>query len=624
MDKEDFMLAGKFKKGMNPPRNDKNCLPPEDWLASLKFDGYRARYMGKGNKVFLSRQQKVFNAPDWFRLAMPPKQNLDGELWTGRNDFQSMGVVRKKEPDPKEWIKVKYIVYDLPDAGGTFEERYKLLKGIVKNNNERWGKIRNRLGKDFQNVDCPIIIAKQTRIRSQEHLDEIYEKAIKMGDEGIMLKDPKSLYEDGRSNYMLKVKPSFDEEAMIIDYKGGKGKYTDCLGGFVCKQLINMDTYHLIDKDEKHEFTISGMDDEVRHNYKETHPIGTVITYEHSGKTESGKPRFARYLRKRDEVIVKDEVDCSSLEKRDNLIHVLKVIADYEKANGEVYKTRAYMKVISSLNNINDDSELTEQNLTSMNGIGKSIYEKINFILKTGTCPQYDMIQKLDDPRKLFLDIHGVGPQAAKNLVSNGFKTIEDLRKCGNLSDYLNEKQILGLKYYEHLMEKIPKEEIRRHEIILKKLLQKVDRDAELMIAGSYRREKLVSGDIDVLMKSTNPETYVNFVKGLTEVGYLTDHLALGRKKYNGVCKLGKRGLFRRIDIMYTTPQEYPFAILYFTGSGEFNKVMRQKILDKGMTINEYGLKNSDTKQLVLNNFNEEKDIFKYLEFEYVEPKDRM
>ena len=122
------------------------------------------------------------------------------------------------------------------------------------------------------------------------------------------------------------------------------------------------------------------MDDEVRNNYKETHPIGTVITYEHSGKTESGKPRFARYLRKRDDVIVKDEVECSSLEKRDNLIHVLKVIADYEKGNGEVYKSRAYMKAISSLKNINDDSELTEQNLTSMNGIGKSIYEKINFI----------------------------------------------------------------------------------------------------------------------------------------------------------------------------------------------------------------------------------------------------
>ena len=127
MSKEKFMLAKSFEKGMKPPRNDPNCKPPEDWWASEKFDGYRARYMGKGDKVFLSRQQKVFNAPDWFRLAMPPKQNLDGELWIGRNDFQSMGTVRKKDPDPKEWMNVKYVVYDMPLLDMPFSERIKEL-----------------------------------------------------------------------------------------------------------------------------------------------------------------------------------------------------------------------------------------------------------------------------------------------------------------------------------------------------------------------------------------------------------------------------------------------------------------------------------------------------------------
>ena len=81
---------------------------------------------------------------------------------------------------------------------------------------------------------------------------------------------------------MLKYKPVFDEEAIIIDYKLGKGKYEGLLGAFICKPLINMNTYHLIDSNENHEFTISGMDDEIRNEFDTSHPIGTIISYEHS------------------------------------------------------------------------------------------------------------------------------------------------------------------------------------------------------------------------------------------------------------------------------------------------------------------------------------------------------
>ena len=61
------------------------------------------------------------------------------------------------------------------------------------------------------------------------------------------------------------------------------------------------------------------MYDSIRENYEETHPVGTVISYEHSGKTNIGKPRFARYLRKRDDIIVKDEIQNPSIEKKNNL-----------------------------------------------------------------------------------------------------------------------------------------------------------------------------------------------------------------------------------------------------------------------------------------------------------------
>ena len=98
---------------------------------------------------------------------------------------------------------------------------------------------------------------------------------------------------------MLKLKPAFDEEGVIIDFSDGKkdSKYEGLLGGFVVRPLLNMDKYHVLDKDDNHIYTVSGMDDSVRENYLETHPIGTIITITHSGRTESGKPRFARYMR---------------------------------------------------------------------------------------------------------------------------------------------------------------------------------------------------------------------------------------------------------------------------------------------------------------------------------------
>ena len=75
---------------------------------------------------------------------------------------------------------------------------------------------------------------------------------------------------------------------------------------------------------------------------------------------------------------------------------------------------------------------------------------------------------------------------------------------------------------------------------------------------------------------------------------------------------------------MYTKPEEYPFAILYFTGSGEFNQMMRKMVNDKGYTMNEYSIKHSDTGKKVDHVFTEEKDIFKFLEMGYVEPWQRL
>lgn len=619
------MLAKEWTKGMPAPRSDPSCVPPLGWKGSEKFDGYRGLWDSE-HLEFYSRAGKMYNAPELFKKAMP-KQNLDGELWCGRDqeDFQYMGCVRKKVPIDEDWAgHIKYIVYDLPEYPGTFEERLSELEKIVETNKVRWNKIRKVMPEPYRSIECPLVMAEQITIQSEDHLQDLFKKMIDGGSEGLMIKDPKSEYEDGRSNYMLKVKPAFDEEAIIIDYKEGKGKNTGRLGAFVCKPLLNMDTYHVIDEDETHEFALSGMDDEVRESYKETHPIGTIITIEHSGKTGSGKPRFARYMRIREDVILKEPEEIQkSTEKKDLIISIFKSISENEKANGHAFKASSYMKAISGLKNIIDDSDLTEKNITAIKGVGKSLCEKALLIIKTGTCPAYDKIKNKKDNKVDFMNIHGVGPKKAEELVKEGFETLEDLKKSKEKNNFLNDVQLKGLKHYDDLLKRIPREEIEKHEYILKTMLNKVDPSAELTIAGSYRRKCHDSGDIDVLIKSEKKETYDKFIKKLKSIVYLIEDLAYGKKKYNGISKLGRSGIGRRIDIMYTKPEEYPFAILYFTGSGDFNRMMREQINEKGMSINEYSLKDMETKKPVDHVFLKEKDIFDYLDMFYVEPWQR-
>ena len=630
MEKEnklDFMLAKEFSIGMKAPRKLPDYNPPIGWLMSEKFDGYRARWAPERN-LFISRQNKpTFPAPQWFKSALP-EIPLDGELFMGRDGFQRMGAARKKEPVDEDWFDIKYYVYDAPEIDATFEQRYNFLKSIMPKVKEHWIKFRATLDKKFKKVTCPMILTTQTVVESMDQMKEYYEKILEEGAEGIMLKDPSSIYEDKRSNFMLKYKPSFDAEAVIVDYRPGTGKYTGKLGAFICKPLINKGNYQVVDESKDHIFAISGMDDVVRENYKESHPIGTFITYEYSGMTDGGKPRFARYIRIRDDIEVKkdkvleNQVISNEMLKRIELI--FKKLEDYEKINGEHFKSAAYRKANLALSQLDNDSQLIPKDLIEMKGIGAKIIEKINQIIQTGTCPMYEKVKDIVDPRKLFLDIHGVGTVKANELVKNGYKTIDDLRKDKDVDKVLNNVQLKGLKYYDDILQRIPRDEIVEHEKILKGVLNSIDPTAQLTIAGSFRRMKPDSGDIDVLINTPgvkNNSIYNKFIDELVKNGYLVDELSRGQKKYMGLSKIDK--INRRVDFMFTKPDEYPFAILYFTGSAEFNVRMREDLLKRGLTLNEYSLKDSKTKKKVDQEFNNEKDIFEYIKYDYVEPENR-
>ena len=283
--KDGLMLAHNFRdnrtgKIKSAPKGYPQV--PKGWYLSEKYDGYRALWDGQN---FYSRGNHIFNVPKWFKAFMPPSIALDGELFLGRECFEKCGIFRRKLPDSNEWIKldVKYQVFDSPTYEGVFEERQDFIKKLV---NDRCKCDKKKLGIP-KNIKCPLVYTEQIKVSTEEEVQEIFNKLVKKGAEGVMLRAPGSPYESKRSSFLLKVKQLFDAECKIIGYKMGTGKYENMLGAFKCELLNNPDIH----------FDISGMDDNIRKNYKKTHPIGTIVTFTYMGLSTKGVPRHPNYLR---------------------------------------------------------------------------------------------------------------------------------------------------------------------------------------------------------------------------------------------------------------------------------------------------------------------------------------
>lgn len=321
----------------------------------------------------------------------------------------------------------------------------------------------------------------------------------------------------------------------------------------------------------------------------------------------------------------------------------MKTINDMKtsKESNLQFKIRSYKKIIDIIKGLNFNITNIEQ-VSNIKGVGKSSIEKIEEIINTGTL---DSIKSLNstiiDKSKLLNDLQritGIGPAKAQTLLGQNI-TLDKLlsinfNSIGDddliLLDALTHHQSLGVKYFKDLEHKIPYAEIVEIEKYLKTLITKHIPDVNLVICGSYRRQKETSGDIDILLYHDvldEPPNYLfNFIKLLIANKFITDSLTCvdNPTKYMGFCKY--YDVNRRIDIRLIPKKSIGSAMLYFTGSGEFNKSMRTFALKQGFTINEYGiykLKADGTKGLRINTKDEE-DIFKVLKLPYVAPKDRI
>lgn len=304
------------------------------------------------------------------------------------------------------------------------------------------------------------------------------------------------------------------------------------------------------------------------------------------------------------------------------ILDALEKLKQKEVANKQPFKVRAYATVIKNIKDLENPIHNIDD-LKNVKGIGQSIHDKIVEILETGNLKQ---LEKYNDSIKVINEltqVHGIGPVKAKDLVeTHNIKSIDDLKNHQNL---LNEKQIMGLKYHDDFMKRIPRQEMEKHESFLTEIIQKLNPKITLQVVGSYRRGAADSGDIDVILThKDDPASFEHvipeIVAALKKEKYLTDDFAVGPHKYLGVCKLKRHRSFRRIDLLYASADVWPFSIMYFTGSADFNVTLRNLALSKGYSLNEYGFKPVKGEAPLKQSFKTEGDIFAFLGLKYIEP----
>jgi len=303
------------------------------------------------------------------------------------------------------------------------------------------------------------------------------------------------------------------------------------------------------------------------------------------------------------------------------IIENLKILVEYETLNNNPFKARAYSKVINSIELL-DFQILNIEDIKKINGVGVKIESKILEFLNTGKI--FIVEKALKDPyyilHKKLGKIYGVGSVKIKELMKN----VMSFEELINKPELLNDKQKIGLKYYDDINKRIPIVEAEKHNKLINKLFKKIYKNIDFEMVGSYRRKNKDMGDIDILIKNTDGVEFKSLIVHLKESGYIIETLAEGKSKFMGLCKFSPKLPARRIDILITEPSKYYFALLYFTGSFAFNIYMRKIALKQNISLSEYGFKDKNNKLIDTTNIiKSEKDIFDYLKIEYVLPQYR-
>lgn len=246
-------------------------LPLQDYWVSEKYDGVRGFWDGR---TLRTRGGETVRAPAWFTAGWP-EVPMDGELWAGRGRFShAQSTTRQQQPGDVAWRQIRFMVFDLPGDKGTFDQRLPALNALVESLGQPW-----------------VQAVPQRRVANDAALQALLHRTVRAGGEGLMLHRGASLYRAGRSDDLIKVKTHEDTEARVVAHLPGKGRHAGRLGAL------------LVETPSGQRFRLgAGFSDADR---ERPPPVGSWVTYRFRGTHDGGLPRFASFVREREDMPAK-------------------------------------------------------------------------------------------------------------------------------------------------------------------------------------------------------------------------------------------------------------------------------------------------------------------------------
>jgi len=315
---------------------------------------------------------------------------------------------------------------------------------------------------------------------------------------------------------------------------------------------------------------------------------------------------------------------------KDRVAEILIEIGTLLELKGEnPFKTRAYENAARALESLTEPLQklVAENRLAEIEGIGEGIQKKITELVTTGKLAYYDGLKASIPPGLVeMLQIPGLGPKKVKALNEKlGIETIDQLEaacKAGKVATLAG----FGEKTQSRILEGI---EFRRA-YATRHLLSDALAAAEPMLdslrghsdvircstGGSVRRHKELIGDIDFLASSKKPANVIEFFTSQPGVVSVS---AKGDTKASVILQGGIQA-----DLRVVSDAEFPYALMYFTGNKEHNIVMRQRAIERGLRLNEYGLfkaKEETREPKLLVRCKTEEEIYQQLDLPYIPPE---
>lgn len=307
---------------------------------------------------------------------------------------------------------------------------------------------------------------------------------------------------------------------------------------------------------------------------------------------------------------------------------VFNKIADMLELKGEnAFRIRAYRNAARTIGSLSESVQKKidkGDDLSQLSGIGKDLAGKIEHLVKTGSCPMLEDLEKEMPPALTqMMKIEGLGARRVKEIYEElDIKTVEDLKKAAE-HNKIRDLEGFGKKTEEKILkeiERLQSGEQKRMKISeaeeiadsLVAYLKKSKSIKDIVVAGSFRRRKETIGDLDILVtcKKGGKDTVMDRFVKYDEV---EDVISKGKNRSTIRLTSGIH-----VDLRVLPQVSYGAALHYFTGSKAHNIAVRKRGVERGLKINEYGVFKNEDDRIAGET---EQEVYDAVELPYIEPE---